>query len=85
MKEIASYVWQDTNTNKISVNHLDSRMIASTGTNLFKVSKISDSTLVPFIENIKKLPANSNFTDHKWLNCGNKIILASEKGEIFII
>ena len=59
-------------------------MVAVSGRNCFKILRVQENSFISLAESIKRLAPNQNFTDHVWFD-ESKIVLANDKGEIFII
>ena len=59
-------------------------MVAISGRNCFKILRVQENSFICLAEQIKRLAPNQNFTDHVWFD-ESKIVLANDKGEVFII
>jgi hypothetical protein len=59
-------------------------MVAVSGKNYFKILRVQENSFISLTDQIKRLAPIQTFTDHAWFE-ENKVILANDKAEIFII
>jgi len=69
--------------NRLSIRPMDNSTLVVSGKNIFKILSVKDNSILHG-DTIKRLNTSQTFTDHCWLD-GNKIALANQNGEIYII
>ncbi|CAD8162078.1 unnamed protein product [Paramecium pentaurelia] len=69
---------------RVSISPKDNHMVAVSGKNYFKILRVQENSFISLTDQIKRLAPIQTFTDHAWFE-ENKVILANDKAEIFII